>query len=177
MSKAGGALISIGHGEGESKVVDAARMALSSPLLNIEEVRGTEGLLVNITGGEDLTLSEVNQAMEIISGTAMPQAEILFGTIIDSNMNGQAEITVIATGVHTARVAHTKTEAAASAETAVEETVEGESNRVTATSETTKTTPLPPEALSLVEIFGDELAVPAFMRSRKRIRLEELYVA
>lgn len=179
MSKAGGALISIGQGEGETKVVDAARMALSSPLLNIEAVRGTEGLLVNITGGEDLTLSEVNQAMEIISGAAMPQAEILFGTIIDSNMNGRAEITVIATGVHTERVAYTKTAAAASTEAAAdtEETKEDDPTKVVTTPATTTTTPLPPEALSLVEIFGDELAVPAFMRSRKRVRLEELYVA
>jgi cell division protein FtsZ len=177
MSKAGGALISIGHGEGENKVIDAARMALSSPLLNIEAVRGTEGLLVNITGGEDLTLAEVNQAMEIISGAAMPQAEILFGTVIDSSMNGRAEITVIATGVHTERVSYTKPAAPTPAETTevpAEETAEDDPNGMATT---TATTPLPPEALSLVEIFGDELAVPAFMRSRKRVRLEELYVA
>ena len=109
----------------------------------------------------------------------MPQAEILFGTIIDSNMNGRAEITVIATGVHTERVAYTKTAAAASTEAAAdtEETKEDDPTKIVTTPATTTTTPLPPEALSLVEIFGDELAVPAFMRSRKRVRLEELYVA
>jgi cell division protein FtsZ len=178
MSKAGGALISIGHGEGEAKVVEAARMALSSPLLNIEAVRGTEGLLVNITGGEDLTLAEVNQAMEIISEAAMPQAEILFGTIIDSNMQGRAEITVIATGVHTERSSIPKM-APTSPHTSgkQEEAEEDGSHKVVTTPATTTTTPLPPEAQSLMEIFGDELAVPAFMRSRKRIRLEELYIA
>jgi cell division protein FtsZ len=177
MSKAGGALISIGHGEGEAKVVEAARMALSSPLLNIEAVRGTEGLLVNITGGEDLTLAEVNQAMEIISEAAMPQAEILFGTIIDSNMQGRAEITVIATGVHTERASLTRMGTASNEATEPAEEAEGTGPDKTTTASTTTTTPLPPEAQSLMEIFGDELAVPAFMRSRKRIRLEELYIA
>lgn len=177
MSKAGGALISIGHGEGEAKVVEAARMALSSPLLNIEAVRGTEGLLVNITGGEDLTLAEVNQAMEIISEAAMPQAEILFGTIIDSNMQGRAEITVIATGVHTERASLTRMGTASNEAAKPAEEAEGTGPDRTTTASTTTTTPLPPEAQSLMEIFGDELAVPAFMRSRKRIRLEELYIA
>jgi cell division protein FtsZ len=158
MDKPGAALISIGHGEGERKAVDAARMALTSPLLNIKSVQGAEGLLINITGGSDLTLADVNQAMEIISQTAMPQAEILFGAVIDPKMQGQAEITLIATGVKTERTTMLLT---------------------TTTTETntprnvTTTAPQQEEALALAEIFGDELAVPAFMRSRRRVRLEE----
>jgi cell division protein FtsZ len=158
MNKPGGALISIGHGEGERKAVDAARMALTSPLLNIKSIQGTEGLLINITGGSDLTLVDVNQAMEIISQTAMPQAEILFGAVIDPKMQGQAEITLIATGVKTERTTMLLT--TTTAETNTPMTV-----ATTASQQE--------EALALAEIFGDELAVPAFMRSRRRVRLEE----
>jgi cell division protein FtsZ len=158
MNKPGAALISIGHGEGERKAVDAARMALTSPLLNIKSVQGAEGLLINITGGSDLTLADVNQAMEIISQTAMPQAEILFGAVIDPKMQGQAEITLIATGVKTERTTMLLT------------TTTTETNTPRAV---TTTAPQQEEALALAEIFGDELAVPAFMRSRRRVRLEE----
>lgn len=99
MRGAGGALITIGHGEGENKAEEAAKVALGSPLLDIESVQGTDGLLVNLTGGEDLTLAEVDSAMRMISEAAMPHAEILFGTVIDPKMENRVQITLIATGV------------------------------------------------------------------------------
>ncbi len=105
MSGAGGALVSIGHGEGEDKVVDAAKIALGSPLLDIESVKGTRGLLVNITGGEDLTLAEVDSAMKMISRAALPEAEILFGAVVDPKMENRVQITLIATGLGVERMA------------------------------------------------------------------------
>jgi cell division protein FtsZ len=99
MKRGGGALISIGYGEGSDKAKEAAKIALGSPLLDIESVRGSSGLLVNLTGGEDLTLAEVNSAMEMIADSAMPQAEILFGAVIDPKMEKRVQITLIATGL------------------------------------------------------------------------------
>jgi len=99
MGLAGGALISIGQGQGEDKAIEAARTALESPLLNIGSINGAEGILVNITGGADLSLAEVSQAMEIISQAAKPDAEILFGAVIDPKMEGRLQITLVATGV------------------------------------------------------------------------------
>jgi len=96
---AGGALISIGRGEGENRAEEAARMALSSPVLDIKSVHGADGLLVNLTGGEDLTLAEVDSAMKMISQSTMPHAEILFGAAIDPKMEGRVEITLIAAGL------------------------------------------------------------------------------
>jgi cell division protein FtsZ len=105
MGGAGGALVSIGCGQGKDKALEAARVALNSPLLDIESVKGTDGLLVNITGGEDLTLAEVDSAMQIISRSAMPHAEIIFGAVIDPKMENRVQITLIATGLGVERVA------------------------------------------------------------------------
>lgn len=99
MGQASGALMSIGQGQGGDKATEAARTALESPLLNIRLISGAEGILVNITGGADLSLAEVSQAMEIISRAAKPEAEILFGAVIDPKMEGRVQITLVATGV------------------------------------------------------------------------------
>ena len=96
---AGRALVSIGCGEGKDKALEAARIALGSPLLDIESVKGTDGLLVNLTGGEDLTLAEVDSAMRMISRAAMPHAQILFGAVINPKMENRVQITLIATGL------------------------------------------------------------------------------
>lgn len=105
MRGGGGALVSIGHGEGEDKALEAARIALGSPLLHIDSVKGADGLLVNITGGEDLTLAEVDSAMKMISGAALPDAEIIFGAVIDPTMENRVQITLIATGLGVERMA------------------------------------------------------------------------
>lgn len=155
MEGAGGALITAGYGEGDEKAIEAVKMALESPLLNIEAISGIRDVLVNITGGPDLTLAEVNRAMDILSQATLPRSRILFGVVIDPQMQGRVEITLIATGVEVGR----------------------------------KTTVQPQQAerIPFDEIFGDvavpafvqpphgeELAVPAFMRSHKRARIEEL---
>ncbi len=97
MSAAGSALMAIGEASGESRAVDAARMAIASPLLDID-INGAHGVLFNITGGLDLTLYEVNEAADIISKAAHPEANIIFGAVQDPAFDGKVKITVIATG-------------------------------------------------------------------------------
>ena len=84
MTNQGEALIGIGIGEGENRAVDAAKMAINSPLLETS-IEGAKGILLNITGSGDLSLFEINEAAEIISEAADPEANIIFGSVIDEN--------------------------------------------------------------------------------------------
>jgi len=97
MQDAGSALMGIGMGSGESRCADAARAAISSPLLE-ESVDGATGILLNITGGKDLGLFEVNDAAEIIQHAADASANIIFGAVIDESMSDDVRVTVIGTG-------------------------------------------------------------------------------
>ncbi len=97
MSQAGSALMAIGRGEGETRATDAARAAISSPLLEVS-IEGARGVIFNICGGPDLTLFEVTEAAQIISQAADPEANIIFGAVIDPKMQNEVKITVIATG-------------------------------------------------------------------------------
>ncbi len=97
MSKAGSALMGIGTGVGENRATAAARMAISSPLLDMS-IDGAKGVLINITGGADLTMSEVDDAAKLISSSVDPDANIIFGTTLDEQMVDQLKITVVATG-------------------------------------------------------------------------------
>lgn len=97
MSAAGSALMAIGEASGENRAIDAAQVAIASPLLDID-ISGARGVLFNITGGMDLTLYEVNEAADIISQAAHPEANIIFGAVQDPNYDGRVKITVIATG-------------------------------------------------------------------------------
>jgi len=102
MSDSGGALMAIGRGTGETRASDAARMAISSPLLDIS-MDGAKGVLLNITGGNDLALSEINEAAEVIAQAADPEANIIFGAVIDPKLDNEVKITVIATGFDVAQ--------------------------------------------------------------------------
>ena len=97
MHDAGTALMGIGSAGGESRAVDAAREAISSPLLE-ESVEGANGILLNITGGHDLGLFEVNEAAEIVNSASDANANIIFGAVIDDAMGDDVRVTVIATG-------------------------------------------------------------------------------
>ncbi len=97
MSDSGGALMAIGRGTGETRAQDAARMAISSPLLDIS-MDGARGVLLNITGGNDLALSEISEAADVVAQAADPEASIIFGAVIDPTMENELRITVIATG-------------------------------------------------------------------------------
>jgi cell division protein FtsZ len=99
MEDAGTALIGIGDAAGESRATEAAKEAISSPLLE-ESVEGAAGILLNITGGRDLGLFEVNEAAEIIASAADANANIIFGAVIDESLADEVRVTVIATGFH-----------------------------------------------------------------------------
>jgi len=103
MMETGLAHMGIGRGAGESKAEDAAKQAISSPLLETS-IEGAKGVLLNITGGPDLGLQEVNTAAELIQNSADPEATIIFGAVIDENLKDEIIITVIATGFDKAPV-------------------------------------------------------------------------
>jgi cell division protein FtsZ len=97
MQDAGSALMGIGQSGGETRAADAAKAAISSPLLE-DSVEGATGILLNITGGEDIGLFEINEAAEIVQQAADPDANIIFGSVIDNSLGDEVRVTVIATG-------------------------------------------------------------------------------
>ncbi len=97
MSQGGAALMAIGHGEGEERARIAAEQAISSRLLDVT-IDGAQGILFNVTGGPSLSLYDVNQAAAIIRETAHPDANMIFGAVIDETMGDEMRVTVIATG-------------------------------------------------------------------------------
>ncbi|MFH1709812.1 MAG: cell division protein FtsZ [bacterium] len=107
MFDAGSAMMGIGTASGENRAVEAAELAISSPLLE-ETINGAKGVVFNVTGGSDLTLYEVNDAAEVIYNAVDPEANIIFGAVIDEKMQGEISVTVIATGFK-----HAEKEAAA----------------------------------------------------------------
>jgi cell division protein FtsZ len=98
MSGMGMALMGTGIADGEHRAVEAAQRAVSSPLLEDASIHGARGVLINITGGEDMSLHEVSEAAGIIQEAADPNANIIFGTVIDPAAKGVVKVTVIATG-------------------------------------------------------------------------------
>ncbi len=97
MSHAGSAIMGVGTGSGEGRALEAARMAINSPLLETS-IEGANGVIFNVTGGPDMTLHEVNEAAEIIYECVDKDANIIFGSVIDERIQGEIMITVIATG-------------------------------------------------------------------------------
>ncbi|MDP2966458.1 MAG: cell division protein FtsZ [Pelolinea sp.] len=158
MSEGGAALMAVGQASGEERATKAAEMAISSELLDIT-IDGAHGILFNITGGESLTLFEVNQAAAIIKETAHPDVNLIFGAVIDPSMGDEIRLTVIATGFDsTSMRARTQRSRFTSA-------LNGGSSEANQ-SENTET----PVRRSLAE-FGsqlyntDEIEVPAFLRN------------
>jgi len=98
MQNGGSALMGMGAARGEDRAIEAGQQAIASPLLDDVSINGSTGVLVNITGGTDLTLGEVNQISEVIHDAAGDQAEIIFGAVTDPVMEGEIRVTVIATG-------------------------------------------------------------------------------
>ncbi len=98
MSETGMALMGTGIASGENRSIEAAQRAISSPLLEDISIEGARGLLINITGGEDMTLSEINEATTLIQKEAHEDANVIWGMVIDQNMKEEIRVTVIATG-------------------------------------------------------------------------------
>ncbi len=101
MKGMGHAIMGVGTAAGEHRAVEAAQQAIASPLLEETSIEGARGLLINITGAEDVTLNEINEAAEIITEGADPDAQILFGAVVDPSLEESLQVTVIATGFQT----------------------------------------------------------------------------
>ncbi|MGZ4302707.1 MAG: cell division protein FtsZ [Gaiellaceae bacterium] len=97
MRDAGSALMGIGRASGENRAAEAARIAVSSPLLEAS-IEGATGILLNVTGGSDIGLFEVNEAAEVVTGAADQNANVIFGAVIEDSIGDEVQVTVIATG-------------------------------------------------------------------------------
>ncbi|MFA6106568.1 MAG: cell division protein FtsZ [Patescibacteria group bacterium] len=97
MSNAGSSLMGIGFAGGENKAIEAAKMAINSPLLEMS-IEGARGILFTITGGPSLSMAEVSEAAKVITASADEEAKIIFGAVIDEKMKDEVKITVVATG-------------------------------------------------------------------------------
>ncbi len=104
MSEMGMALMGTGTASGENRAVEAAQRAISSPLLEDNTIQGARGVLLNITGGPDMTLYEIHEASSLIQSEAHEDANIIFGTVVDETMGDEIRITVIATGFENAEL-------------------------------------------------------------------------
>jgi len=158
MQDAGTALMGIGYGTGDSRAAEAARAAIDSPLLETS-ITGAQGILFNITGGNDLSMYEVDEAARIITEAAAPEANIIFGAVIDEAYTGQIKVTVVATGFDEAE------SQAAQMATPAQRILKNNFSRPGAE----KTEPVrshieQPMRSSSIDFDEQELEVPAFMR-------------
>ena len=142
MKNAGSALMGIGRGTGESRALEAAKMAIDSPLLELS-IDGAKGILFNVTGGPDMSMYEIDEAARVITEAADPEANVIFGTVVDESMQGEIKITVIATGFDDSYGKSRKAEAKQVMTNTMRPTEEREEER-------------------------DELDVPAFIRKKIR---------
>jgi cell division protein FtsZ len=147
MHEAGSALMGIGTAAGENRAAEAAKIAISSPLLE-ESVEGAMGILLNITGGHDLGLFEVNEAAEIVQGAADSNSNIIFGAVIDDQLGDEVRVTVIATGFDHGRGSPT---------TARETTRRERRDRDVTMDDRQR---------SSLEISDDDIDIPSFLKDR-----------
>jgi len=98
MNLSGGALMGTGIGKGENKAIEAAQLAVNNPLLEDATIEGARGVLVNVTGGNDLSLFEYDEIVKLVTGTADSDAMIIAGMVIDPSVNNEVRVTVLATG-------------------------------------------------------------------------------
>jgi cell division protein FtsZ len=108
MSEMGKAMMGTGDAEGEKRALEAAEAAISNPLLDDVSMKGARGILINITGGYDLTLYEVDEAANRIREEVDPEARIIFGSTFSEKMNGRMRVSVVATGIDAAAVQEKK---------------------------------------------------------------------
>ena len=99
MSAMGKAMMGTGEAEGENRAMEATEMALNNPLIDEYSLQGAKGLLINITGGNDLTLFEVDQSVNKIRAEVDPEAELIFGAIKDEKMTGKIRVSIVATAL------------------------------------------------------------------------------
>lgn len=152
MTERGSALMGIGLATGENRAAEAARKAIMSPLLETS-IEGARGVIMNITGGANLSLYEVNEAAEIVISASDPEVNMIFGAIIDENMKEEIKVTVIATGFEHKGTVHSTRKPAASAPS------------VSEPQETRPASALRPFGN---QQSGDQLDIPTFLRNRSR---------
>ncbi|WP_010491944.1 cell division protein FtsZ [Paenibacillus elgii] len=156
MTERGSALMGIGYASGESRAAEAAKKAISSPLLETS-IDGARGVLLNITGGNNLSLYEVNEAADIVADAADPEVNMIFGAVIDETLKDEIRVTVIATGFeHREAASPAKKPAATGTTASAGQSQEPVDNR-----------------LGNLRPFGgqssnDQLDIPAFLRNRNR---------
>jgi len=162
MSEGGAALMAMGQANGENRASEAARQAISSELLDVT-IDGARGILFNVTGGPDLTLYEVNEAAEIIRETAHPEANIIFGAVIDEGMTDEVRITVVATGFDTTATSPTSRRQP----TTVQTRTPAERPTSQATQARAQQTTRQQAEFRVPQFAGsDELDIPPFLRRR-----------
>jgi cell division protein FtsZ len=103
MSNAGSALMGIGQGGGDTRAIDAVKYAMDSPLLEVS-IQGAKGVLINFTGGRDMGMHEIEEAAKLIHDSVDPEANIIWGTVLDENMTGEIRVTLVATGFDAERM-------------------------------------------------------------------------
>jgi cell division protein FtsZ len=169
MSSAGEALMGIGFGSGENRAEDAAKQAVSSPLLETS-IDGAQGILFNVTAGKDITLFECEKAAEIIKASADPNASIIFGVVNDDRMQDEVKITVVASGFGpTKRPQSAQQQQAAQAQQSQQGAAEEEPARYgeLRPRSSAPSTPPDPEPRPSYDVGEqDDLDVPAFLRNR-----------
>jgi cell division protein FtsZ len=167
MQDAGTALMGIGYGTGDSRAAEAARAAVDSPLLELS-ISGAKGILFNITGGNDLSMYEVDEAARIITEAADPDANVIFGAVIDENATGEVKCTVIAAGFDEQEVPLYPSIGSTSGESLTKKTF-GVPDTTSAQNEvpaerTDSASSLMEAKSTKLDLNEDELEVPAFMR-------------
>lgn len=155
MSGTGLAVMGTGMGEGEGRAIAAANHAVNSPLLDEATIQGARGVLINVTASDSLTLHEVNEASGLIQNAADPNANIIFGTVLDQSMGDRIKITVIATGL-----SDSKGDQSARTSHAADEST-GESS--SASQPNGKPIAVPP-----IPVLSREVEVPAILRQGRR---------
>jgi cell division protein FtsZ len=189
MNEMGMALMGTGSAKGETRAVEAARAAISNPLLEDLSMEGARGVLINFTGGADMTLHEVEEAAKLIQESSHEDANIIFGAVIDDSLEGELRVTVIATGLDDGRIGRGKdrdlrerpsefgnvrplrsseVRPAAPVAELIEEIAEPEVAVAPPPRSPTKGEPVPEPADGFDSPFEDEYDEPAFLRRRRR---------
>ncbi len=151
MTDAGSALMGIGTATGEDRAVEAAKSAIDSPLLEAS-IDGAQGVLLNITGGDDLGLHEANESAQVISEVADSEANIILGSVVDESLEEEVKVTVIATGFD-----REKQESTAEAEPPIEEEIVEEEEETAG------------DELNMDSFQDNDLDIPAFLRKNKKL--------
>ncbi|MBU4240392.1 MAG: cell division protein FtsZ [Actinobacteria bacterium] len=161
LSIPGSALLGVGEATGEERAIKAAENAVSSPLLEAS-VDGSQGIIINVTGGPDLSLQEARDAAEIIRGACDPDAEEIFGVIIDETLHDKVKVTVIASGIEPGRLGFERP-----ARTTSRRQIEAEVGEAAGLKERKpkrRITPTERERKTVVE--EDDITIPPFLRNR-----------